>query len=126
MLQVYFAAGVTLPLFRGLEKVQAGEAVATLFPPYYIWNYAVGGIFLVALAANVRRAAGFLPALICALLALGIVAVTQFGIAPELRTLREAGDTAAFGKLHGISMSLNLTATACVLAAGCLFRRRSV
>jgi hypothetical protein len=124
--QLYFLFATTLPIFRhfGVDRAKAGEIVQVLFPHYYAANYLCGVVFIIAmvLASGALKRARICIAL--AIVALICIFAVQFGIAPRLQELRAAGDTAGFGKLHGISMSVNLIAMVCVLLAGALFTTR--
>ena len=122
---LHFTFVATPAVFARFERTVAGDVVGALFPGYY--RLAVASALLMAVAAAARWAAGRPAAAAALALALVVLAVNGVGalvLQPrihELRLeLREAAATMpqvqlqamqqSFGRLHGLSMGLNLLA----------------
>jgi len=98
-------------LFAELERSTAGTLAGALF---HRLNYAglVIGAFLL-LRNRLDPSAATAPALLLVLM-LGSILVSEFGLAPQIAGLREAGFTAGsaeaarFGRLHGAAATLYL------------------
>ena len=105
---LYFLFGTTLPIFRGLARDEAGEAVALLFPPYYVTTQVLGGAGAALAFAARRTLARPRWVLGAALAGLLCMVCLKWGIAPIMADLKEAGDREGFGRWHGISMVVNL------------------
>ena len=112
---VFFSL-VTLPrLFSSLDKVEAGNVAALLFPAYYGFGLLVGaGALLAALMLGASLASRrwlVISGLLAAML--GAQAWAAFVIDPRMVALRpaaRAGEALAlgqFGVLHGQAVALN-------------------
>ena len=101
----------------------AGAVVGYTLTRLHIAGITLGAIFLAAAAANGGRAELAKPAALLVVLMIVLTAASQFGVTPRMAALREQmtrehGSIAAtprdddarrsFGKLHGVSASLEL------------------
>ncbi len=116
---LYFTFATTPFLFMQLGAVEARRVLGRLFDAYHVANLAgvvlvvLGGV--VILRSGARRAGwGLAVAILAWVLGPGL---NQFFLRPWLQELREAGDAAFFGRVHGFSMSLNLLAMVLLLVA---------
>jgi hypothetical protein len=116
---IFFTFGVTTVIFRTLQIAEAREFLAVIFPTYFLANHIAFSLALLALAFCAK-----LGARRC-ILALGILALAwvagpvlnEFWLTPTMRSLRVAGEMADFGRMHGISMGLNMLSILLVFAA---------
>jgi len=113
---------LTPALFTSLTRDQAGRIVGILFPGYFRWGVACGGIALVARFGMCTST--FIPQLLLILMLI-LVSIQTFSIEPRAAALKKeipSFDTTPkdhplrkkFSRLHGISASFNLA----VLAGG--------
>ena len=126
---LYFSFVATPAIFGRFERPVAGDVVGTLFPGYY--RLALVSATAMAAAAAARVTAGRPAAALALMLAVAVLvanAVGALALQPrihELRLqLRAPGDHApapevqqAFGRLHGLSMALNLLAFLAAVAS---------
>jgi hypothetical protein len=114
---VFYTFGVTAALFRHHGAEGAGPIVGVLFPVYYHFLYALGGLALGCLLCARRGTARFGAACASLLTAVILVAIMEWILGPRMSAARLEGNRALFGKLHGISMLLNLIALLGAIAA---------
>lgn len=113
----YFGAVLTPTLFRVFPE-QFGEIVAALFPTYFrLGEILAGAAAALALAEWLlgRRdpaGSGARWRLIVAVAALALAVYNREILLPQAHTAR---GTEAFGRLHGISLALNLVDAALAL-----------
>lgn len=105
---VMFAAVVAPTVFRLLEPAPAGRFLRGFFPLYYAYCAAIAGAAAFAFVPLAWEAA-----IVMAVVAAGFVFARQ-GLMPRINAYRDAelaGDASAkkpFGRLHGLSVVLNL------------------
>ena len=118
----YFSAVLTPTLIR-VFPAQFGEIVAALFPAYFrLGEVLAGAATLLALGewllgSGDRERSGSRWRLVVAIIALGVVAYNGEILLPQAHAAR---GTEAFGRLHGLSMALNLVAAVLALAGAVL------
>jgi len=118
---VFFSFFTTPAIFSSLPKEMASQVISTLFPRYYIVGYAAGGALLLTTlleAAFVRHLP--LVRLIIVGIMLGSTLYAGMVVRPQVHDLKVemkavAEDSAVgirlkkqFGKIHGLSVVLNL------------------
>ncbi len=123
---LYLAFGITKTLFAIYPSHQAGEITALLFPPYYISLYMAGSIAAIAMALSHAVCPRWKPCLILILIALIFIGTVDFKITPVMQALSLPADRPQFGRLHGLSMILNLLALLAVAVALLLGRRGAI
>ncbi len=123
VVMVFYAVGVTLPIFKAFPREEAGEVVRVLFPHYYGWMYGLIGSALLALILSQVKRKVLGVGLVLG--ALGLILVNQFGLNPAMEVARLAENTAKFGKLHGFAMIFNLIALI-FLAGAMIFVRKKL
>lgn len=117
---VFFTFGVAARLFETLPRAEAGRITTLLFPSYFGACLAAGLASLAAgwsLRRSGRPARAALALLAAAVIALAAIPAV---IQPAMAGLTLPEDRAAFGRLHGISMVLNLFSLLAVPAASLL------
>jgi acyl-phosphate glycerol 3-phosphate acyltransferase len=125
---VMFSFIVAPTVFATFDSAQAGNIVSPIFRPYFALQGVCGLIAVATAAAWANR--GRLHRIRFAVIALAVALVLAgwplVGKVAELRIARETSEAAraAFGRWHGISLSLNLAtlilATAGLALAACL------
>jgi len=94
-------------LFAELDRSTAGTVAGILF--HYL-NYA--GLLIGAFLFLRNRLGAVRPAALLLVLMLGSILISEFGLAPQIAALREAGfaagsaEAARFGRLHGAASLL--------------------
>jgi hypothetical protein len=112
-----FSFMVAPTAFRALPELDAGRFVRALFPHYYLF------VIALSLIAGILLVAGhpYMSKLMFLCAALGVVA--RQVLMPRINALRDrslAGDASAgrwFGRLHGVSMVVNLFQIVAAVAA---------
>jgi hypothetical protein len=115
-----YSFGFAPMVFSALPAADAGRFIRAAFPWYYLFVIATAGVGgLVLLPSNSRSAV--------LVLAIGAIAVyARQVLMPQINTARDAqlqGDLSAkqrFGRLHGVSVALNLVQ---LVAAGYVLYR---
>jgi hypothetical protein len=115
-----YSFGFAPMVFSALPAADAGRFIRAAFPWYYLFVIATAGVGgLVLLPSNSRSA----------VLVLAIAAIAVYArqvLMPQINTARDAqlqGDLSAkqrFGRLHGVSVALNLVQ---LVAAGYVLYR---
>jgi hypothetical protein len=113
---VFFAAIVAPAAFQLLADDVRPRYLAGIFPRYYLW-----GIIVAALAAAAAFPVNTGAAVMLALIALAFIGVRQLLLPPinRARDGRAAGDPTAavrFGRLHRISVFINLAQMIALIA----------
>ncbi|WP_243373185.1 DUF4149 domain-containing protein [Geotalea sp. SG265] len=109
---------VTPILFKSFGRDMAGRIVGEIFPAYFRWGLACGGVALASLL--VMRGRNFIPALVIVAVMLALTSFSAFYIEPRAAQLKReipSFETTPkdhplrreFSKLHGISAVSNLT-----------------
>ncbi len=112
-----FTFVLTPLLFRTQPRDLAGKIVGVLFPGYFRWGLACGGIALIMLL--LARGKNFLLALIIIIFMMSVTAFQAFYVEPKAAELKQqipSFETTAkdhpqrqeFARLHGISAVCNL------------------
>ncbi|HEY5973513.1 MAG TPA: DUF4149 domain-containing protein [Geobacteraceae bacterium] len=112
-----FTFVLTPILFKTQTRDLAGQIVGVLFPGYFRWGLACGGIAVACLL--VLRGKNFTPALVILLVMLTLTSFQAFVIEPRAAALKReipSFETTAkdhplrrqFSRLHGISAACNL------------------
>ncbi len=116
-IMLFLTFGIAPALFRNYPSAEAGAIMGKLFPVYYHFIYA--GIFVALLALIVARhlTARFWPVLATLIFAAVFIASNEFQIGPAAHRALELGNRAVFGRLHGISMILNLLSMLAIAAS---------
>lgn len=128
---VFFSFVATPALFARNREL-AGEAVGIMFPPYYLYGYVAGGLALAALLllhTQMEPSRLLTWSLVLLILAFLFTVVGGQVLLPKAHAvgeaMRAAGETpelrGEFGRLHGLSMLVNLLALLAALAALLLF-----
>ncbi len=113
-----FTFVLTPILFKTQPRDLAAKIVGVLFPGYFWWGLVTGTVALVCLL--ILRGKLFLPTLVLLILMLGLTSYQAFFIEPQAAVLKQqigSFETTSkedplrreFSKLHGISMSCNLS-----------------
>ncbi|SEA22428.1 DUF4149 domain-containing protein [Rubrimonas cliftonensis] len=116
-----FSLVVAPTAFRALPVETAGRFVRGLFPHYYLFVIGAAAFSAVALVGP----APYLAAMMIGVTALGLLA--RQVLMPRINALRDrqgAGDAGAakwFGRLHGVSVAINLVQFVAALAAVALY-----
>lgn len=113
----YFSAVLTPTLIRVFPE-QFGEIVAALFPRYFGLGEILAAAAVLAAAAEwllIRERPGRKDALWRLLVAAAALAVVAYNREILLPQAHAARGTEAFGRLHGLSMTLNLVAAVLAL-----------
>ncbi len=118
----FFTFGVAWNLFRLFPRERAGETTTALFPTYFAVAIALGGIATLALLPFFRRSRRVRVGAALQLLAVAALAAVALGLQPAMAA--HAPGTAAFARLHGASMALNLFSLLAVPAASLLVLAR--
>jgi len=112
-----FTFVLTPILFKTQPRDVAGNIVGVLFPGYFRYGLACGGVALACLL--LQRGRHFVPALVLLLLMLGATALQAFVIEPRAASLKQKIVSfestpkddplrQQFSRLHGISAVCNL------------------
>ena len=127
---LFFTFVATPAVFARFERAMAGEVVGSMFPGYFRLAVAAALVWAVASWARAgagRPAAGWMLALAAVALACNLVGA--WVLQPRIHELRlqlhppggqapaDEALTRAFGRLHGLSMGLNLLSVAAAVAA---------
>ncbi|MFT4569996.1 MAG: hypothetical protein ACI8TX_000020 [Hyphomicrobiaceae bacterium] len=110
----FFSFVVAPTIFRTLGRDAASPVIQALFPPYYMFAMIAGGTAValcLAFRADLRIT---LP------LAAGLIIVTyaRQRILPAVEKARSRSDEETFGRLHRLSVQLNMTVMALLILAG--------
>lgn len=109
-----YSFGFAPMVFSALPGAEAGRFIRAAFPWYYLFIIATAALGGLVLLARDRVGGG---------LVLGVALVAVYarqGLMPMINRARDAGETARFGRLHGLSVALNFVQ---IFAAGwALFR----
>jgi hypothetical protein len=122
---LFFTFGAAPSLFEVYPRRMAGEITGVLFAAYYHFLYTALGIAALALVLSARALRRARATLVLVLFALALVATVDLAIGPRLDGLRGPANRAAFGRLHGIAMILNLAALS-ALGVACALPRTHV
>ena len=111
---VFFSFVVAPTVFRTLGREAASPVIRALFPPYYLFAMIAGGTAValcLAFRADLRIT---LP------LSAGLIIVTyaRQRILPAVDEARQRDDDETFGRLHRLSVQLNMTVMALLVLAG--------
>jgi hypothetical protein len=113
-IMAFFSFGVAPLVFRTIDRVVAGEAVAAVLPRYYEWGLVLCGIALAACVLQVVSGReGRMRPLIGAALSgamCGLLMWASTTVLPRAEAARRARDDEAFTRAHRASVQLN-TAT---------------
>ncbi|MDP6390704.1 MAG: DUF4149 domain-containing protein [Alphaproteobacteria bacterium] len=100
----YFAMVFAPMVFRVLERPDAARFMRAMFPVYYVTTAVVLGVAALLLVPGQSYVAE-----ISVLAAVALVFVLlRWVLLPHINRLREAGKEAAFGRLHRLSVVINL------------------
>lgn len=113
-----FTLVLTPVLFKTQARDLAGKIVGALFPSYFLWGLACGGVALICLL--LQRGRHFVPTLVLLLLMLGATGYQALVLEPKAKALKEQIGSfentpknhplrREFAKLHGISAACNLS-----------------
>mgnify|MGYP005753537443 CR=1 FL=1 len=114
-------------LFAELDRSTAGTIAGILFTYLNHAGLVIGAFLL--LRNRLRPGAATAPALLLVLM-LGLILVNEFGLAPQIAALREAGFAAGsaeatrFGRLHGAASVIYLVNALFGLALLVIWERR--
>lgn len=122
---LFFTFGVAKSLFAVFPAAEAGEITRVLFPSYYQSLYLAGALAAIGMGLGHAVCPRWRVCLILVLLAVLFIATIDFMITPVMDGLRLPSDRARFGRLHGLSMVLNLLGLAAVGVAVIVGRRRT-
>ena len=107
-IMIFFSAILAPVLFRRLGREGAGDVLHHLFPLYHK-TVAIMAL-LAAVSLYIYRIEALVLAAAAVLAILQLVLILPKTAALRLAAREDAAAKAAFGRLHGISMLLNLTA----------------
>ena len=114
---VFFAAVVAPSAFRFLPKEASAQYLQGIFPRYYRWGEVVACIATLAALPVGTAIAGVVAVVTAAFFGVRLLVVPKLNAA---RKARLAGDEAAatrFGKLHRISVTINVAQMLALLGA---------
>ena len=100
-------------LFAELDRPMAGSIAGILFRYLNHAGLVIGAFLLLRNRLSPGAATATAPALLLVLM-LGLILINEFGLAPQIAALREAGfaagsaEAARFGRLHGAASVLYL------------------
>ena len=106
----FFAMVFAPMVFRALERHEAGRFMRAMFPVYYTTTATVLAVAALLLVPGQSYA---VEVSVLAAVALVFVLLRTV-LLPHINRLREAGDEAAFGRLHRTSVVINLVQFAAV------------
>jgi hypothetical protein len=113
---VFFSLIAAPALFDELESDRAGDAVNVVFPKYYAFGAAMGGLVVAVWAVGPVVADVARPPLVAdgaVVLAFLANVYARFGLIPKM----EAAGSDAFARYHRQSVGLNVVALAAVAVA---------
>ncbi len=111
----FFTFGVARALFTAFPRERAGEVTTALFPTYFVAAIGLGGAATLVLWLQRKRDKRYWGALALQIFALACLLAIPVFIQPAIAG--HAPGTPEFGRLHGISMGLNLFSLLAVPAA---------
>jgi len=99
---VVYSFGFAAFVFTALPAETAGPLIRRAFPHYYLFMIITGAVAAALLVPLDIIAAGLMAAI-----ALVTVPTRQI-LMPAINAARDAGDKARFGRLHGVSVAINM------------------
>jgi hypothetical protein len=111
---VIYSFGFAAFVFTALPAETAGPLIRRAFPHYYLFVIITGAIAAALLIPLDVLAAGLMAAI-----ALVTVPTRQM-LMPAINAARDVGDKARFGRLHGVSVAINMVQ---IVAAGYVLSR---
>ena len=111
---VVYSFGFAAFVFTALPAETAGPLIRRAFPHYYIFVIVAG-----AVAAALLVPLDLIAAALMATIGLVTIPTRQI-LMPAINAARDLGDKARFGRLHGVSVAINMLQ---IVAAGYVLSR---
>lgn len=99
---VVYSFGFAAFVFTALPAETAGPLIRRAFPHYYLFVIVAGAVAAALLVPLDLIAAGLMAAI-----ALVTIPTRQI-LMPAINAARDAGDKGRFGRLHGVSVAINM------------------
>lgn len=99
---VVYSFGFAAFVFTALPAETAGPLIRRAFPHYYLFLIITG-----AVAAALLAPLDLLASALMAAIALVTIPTRQI-LMPAINAARDTGDKARFGRLHGLSVTINM------------------